>query len=337
MRHTPDLYEVSHGSPEREAIWTWLLDGPFLDEVAMRARLDEATRSSDLQPFAVVDRTTGKAVGMACYLAIEPAARRLEVGFIWYALSHRGGAANDEAMLLMLGEAFDRLGYRRVEWKCDAENERSRRAALRLGFTFEGVFRQHMIVKGRNRDTAWFSLLDSEWPAAKARLEAAVAQPPSSTQSFQAHAAAANDSTTATVRRFAMRPKSAARLRPLACPHSAHGTRSAPTSAVNSPNGWLTNASTKRPREASATEVVTPQPGHGTSSTFMVRHGGSPRRSWVPWPLGSGSTNTPNVTNPARATTAAASSSQCSGPRSGTRPLNPAPGAGRKQPYSWKS
>ena len=176
-RHTASLYAVSHGDAEREAIWTWMPDGPFATEAEMRERLRERIASPDLQPLAVVERATNRAIGMACFMAIEPGARRLEVGFIWYGLDHRGGAANNEAMLLMLGEAFDRLGYRRVEWKCDADNERSRRAAVRLGFTFEGLFRQHMIIKGRNRDTAWFSMLDSEWPAARARLEQAVASP----------------------------------------------------------------------------------------------------------------------------------------------------------------
>ena len=168
--HTPDLFAVSSGTPEAEAIWNWMPDGPFADASSMSTVLRERAESPDLLAFAVVDRATSKAVGMACYLAVEPGARRLEVGFIWYALSHRGGSANNEVMLLMLGEAFERLGYRRVEWKCDALNERSRRAALRLGFTFEGIFRQHMIVKGKNRDTAYFSMLDSEWPQTKAAL-----------------------------------------------------------------------------------------------------------------------------------------------------------------------
>lgn len=171
--HSADLFAVSSGSPEAEAIWDWMPDGPFADAGSMAALLGERAGSPDLLAFAVIDRATQRAIGMACYLAVEPAARRLEVGFIWYALSHRGGRTNNQVMLLMLGEAFERLGYRRVEWKCDALNERSRRAALRLGFKFEGVFRQHMIVKGKNRDTAYFSMLDSEWPDAKAALQRA--------------------------------------------------------------------------------------------------------------------------------------------------------------------
>jgi RimJ/RimL family protein N-acetyltransferase len=110
-------------------------------------------------------------VGMAAFLNIVPEHRRLEIGHIWYAPSAQRTEANTETAYLMMREAFDELGYRRVEWKCDALNARSRAAALRLGFTFEGVFRAHMIVRGRNRDSAWFSLLDTEWPAVRDALE----------------------------------------------------------------------------------------------------------------------------------------------------------------------
>jgi RimJ/RimL family protein N-acetyltransferase len=110
-------------------------------------------------------------VGMAAFMNIVPEHRRLEIGHIWYAPSAQRTEANTEAAYLMMREAFDELGYRRVEWKCDALNERSRAAALRLGFAFEGVFRKHMIVRGRSRDSAWFSLLDAQWPAARAALE----------------------------------------------------------------------------------------------------------------------------------------------------------------------
>ena len=104
---------------------------------------------------------------MASFLNLDERMRRIVFGHIWYAPVAQRSEANTEAVYLMLAEAFDELGCRRVEWKCDALNERSRAAALRLGFTFEGVFRQHMIVKGRNRDTAWFSMLDGEWPSAR--------------------------------------------------------------------------------------------------------------------------------------------------------------------------
>jgi RimJ/RimL family protein N-acetyltransferase len=108
---------------------------------------------------------------MVSFLNVDAAMRRLELGHIWYAPAAQQTEANTEATYLMLRESFEELGHRRVEWKCDALNARSRSAALRLGFTFEGVFRQHMIVKGRNRDTAWFSMLDGEWPPARGAFE----------------------------------------------------------------------------------------------------------------------------------------------------------------------
>jgi len=172
-----DLYDGSHGSPEVEALWTYMGYGPFPGKPAMLDWLRSCAASSDPLFLTVCDKGTGARLGMASFLAIWPSMRRLELGHIWYVLHAQGTGVNREAVYLMLCEAFDRAGYRRVEWKCDSMNERSRRAALGLGFTFEGVFRQHMIVKGRNRDTAWYSLLDREWPAVKASLEAAVLAP----------------------------------------------------------------------------------------------------------------------------------------------------------------
>ncbi len=121
--------------------------------------------------FAITDNASGTVVGQASYLRIDPGNRVIEVGNIIFtpALQHTVGAT--EAMFLMARHVFDDLGYRRYEWKCNALNQPSRRAALRLGFTFEGIFRQHMIVKGRNRDTAWFGMLDLEWPRLRANFE----------------------------------------------------------------------------------------------------------------------------------------------------------------------
>jgi RimJ/RimL family protein N-acetyltransferase len=110
---------------------------------------------------------------MLSFLAIRPEMRSVELGHIWYVPKAQGMGINTEAVYLMLREAFEQ-GYRRVEWKCDSLNARSRHVAEKLGFTFEGVFRQHMIVKGRNRDTAWFSMLDGEWPRARESLEEAL-------------------------------------------------------------------------------------------------------------------------------------------------------------------
>ena len=121
--------------------------------------------------FAILDNPSGKAVGYASYMRIEPVHRVIEVGSILYTPRLQQTTLATEAMYLMARHVFEDLGYRRYEWKCNALNAPSRRAALRFGFTFEGIFRQHMIVKGRNRDTAWFSMLDSEWPVRKANFE----------------------------------------------------------------------------------------------------------------------------------------------------------------------
>lgn len=168
--HAGALYEASHG-PEREDLWRYLFDGPYPDQATFEARLKQMAGSRDPLFFTILDNATGKPVGYASYLRIEPAHRCIEVGSILFtpALQRTPGAT--EAMYLMARHVFDDLGYRRYEWKCNALNEPSRRAAQRLGFTFEGIFREHMIIKGRNRDTAWFSMLDSEWPARKASFE----------------------------------------------------------------------------------------------------------------------------------------------------------------------
>ena len=164
------LWDGSHdGSPQADRLWTYMYE-PFADRAAMREWLDGCAASSDPLFMTIESRDAGP-VGMAAFMNIAPEHRRLEIGHIWYAPSAQRTEANTEAAYLMMREAFDELGYRRVEWKCDALNARSRAAALRLGFTFEGVFRAHMIVRERNRDSAWFSLLDTEWPAAGKALE----------------------------------------------------------------------------------------------------------------------------------------------------------------------
>jgi RimJ/RimL family protein N-acetyltransferase len=166
-----ELYACSHGGAEVERLWTYLPYGPFASQEAMRRWLVACAASADPLFLAVTDLGLGRRVGMTSFLSIVPAMRRLELGHIWYAPTAQRTKVNTEAMYLMLGESFDRLACRRVEWKCNALNERSRAAALRLGFAFEGVFRQHMIVKGRNRDSAWFAMIDRDWPAIKANME----------------------------------------------------------------------------------------------------------------------------------------------------------------------
>lgn len=168
--HAAALYAGSHG-PENEHVWRYLWNGPFPNRAAFDLQLNQYAKSEDPFFFAIVDNSSGSAVGYASYLRIEPAHRVIEVGHILYTPRLQRTVGATEAMYLMARYVFEDLGYRRYEWKCNALNAASRSAALRLGFTFEGIFRQHMIVKGRNRDTAWYSTLDSEWPARKAAFE----------------------------------------------------------------------------------------------------------------------------------------------------------------------
>ena len=166
-----ELYEGSHGSDIKEQIWTYMSYGPFDSTHSMQKWLAEGVGSNDPLFFTVHHLESKQRVGMVSFLNIVSDMRRLELGHLWYSPESQRSNVNTEAMYLMLCEAFDRLKYRRVEWKCDSLNERSRAAALRLGFKFEGIFRQHMIIKNRNRDTAWYSMLDSEWAAIKKNME----------------------------------------------------------------------------------------------------------------------------------------------------------------------
>lgn len=154
------------------ANWTYLAYGPFQEMAEYREWMKKTCLGDDPMFFAVIDGGSGSAVGVASYLRIEEAAGVIEVGHINYSPALQRTPAATEAMYLMMRRVFDELGYRRYEWKCDALNAPSRRAAERLGFRFEGIFRQATIYKGRNRDTAWFSILDTEWPAQKAAFEA---------------------------------------------------------------------------------------------------------------------------------------------------------------------
>ena len=173
-RDAPPLFAATHGAPEREAVWDFMAYGPFVTAEAMAGWMDRCAGSSDPLFFVVADAKDGAPLGMASFMSMVPEMRRIELGHIWLEPRAQGTGALPDLVHLMLREAFEVLGYRRVEWKCDARNERSRRAALGLGFTFEGTFRQHMIVKGSNRDTAWFSMLDGEWPQAGPALEARI-------------------------------------------------------------------------------------------------------------------------------------------------------------------
>jgi RimJ/RimL family protein N-acetyltransferase len=168
--HAAALYSGTHG-PDSESLWLYLGEGPFSDRAAFSAYLEKRAKSEDPLSFTIIDKASTQAAGHASYMRIVPEHRVIEVGNIFYTTRLMHSAAGTEAMYLMAKHAFEDLGYRRYEWKCNALNEPSRRAALRLGFSFEGIFRQHMIQKGRSRDTAWYAMLDREWPARKARFE----------------------------------------------------------------------------------------------------------------------------------------------------------------------
>ncbi len=208
-RHSAAIWNAVRGHDE---VWTWLADGPYASESALRAALAEKQASQNAVFLAILPTPDSRdpnspyvpspyvpspyvpgpyipsphpAAGYASYMRIEPAHGVVEVGNILLSPSLQRTTAATEAMYLMARHVFDDLGYRRYEWKCNAENEPSRRAALRLGFSFEGIFRQHMVIKDRNRDTAWFAMLDREWPARIRAFEAWLDQSNFDAKGFQ--------------------------------------------------------------------------------------------------------------------------------------------------------
>ncbi len=156
-----------HAVRDDDSLWTYMGYGPFAGEAAFVRWLEERAALGDPYSYAVVDRARAAATGIVTLMEIRPAMRVIEIGNIVYAPLLQRTPAATEAQYLVAAYVFGTLGYRRYEWKCNDLNAPSRRAALRLGFTFEGIFRQHMIIKGRNRDTAWYSMLDTEWPKRK--------------------------------------------------------------------------------------------------------------------------------------------------------------------------
>lgn len=184
-RDSDALHAVSNGSAltigersiapyDSEAIiWRYMLAGPFADADAMRAYLLPQVNATNGLCYCVFDQATGQPVGVVNYMNNVPDHLKIELGSIWYSPIVQRTPANTEATYLLLKHAFA-LGYRRVEWKCDARNERSRAAALRMGFRFEGIQDYHFIIKGRSRDTAWFRILDHEWADVKAHLESLI-------------------------------------------------------------------------------------------------------------------------------------------------------------------
>ena len=181
-RDVPTLFELTRGdaldvgSRHIEAfdpetwIWRYLAYGPYQKPEEMAAALQPLIDAPDMLCLVVTDLHLGVPVGSACLMNNVPAHLKIELGHIWYSPIVQRTGVNLEATYLMLKHCFD-LGYRRVEWKCDALNERSMRSALRMGFTYEGIQEQHFIIKGRNRDTAWYRIVSEEWEGVKGKLE----------------------------------------------------------------------------------------------------------------------------------------------------------------------
>jgi len=169
-RHARQLYDANALDPEGR-MWTYLFSGPFASFEEYLAWLEPRPASEDPLFFAFVDKGRAQAVGTGAYLRIDTGNGVVEVGRLAFSPPMQRSPVATEAMYLMMKNAFE-LGYRRYEWKCDSLNAASRRAAERLGFTFEGIFRQAIVYKGRNRDTAWYSIVDKEWPALGAAFRA---------------------------------------------------------------------------------------------------------------------------------------------------------------------
>jgi RimJ/RimL family protein N-acetyltransferase len=171
-RDAEALYAQSHPPLADPGLWTYLPNGPYRDPAELQDALRVAAASDDPLFFTLVTLPEDQPAGVASYLRMTPDHGVIEIGHIWFGASVRRTTAATEAIYLLAVHAFDDLGYRRLEWKCDSLNQASRRAAERFGFRFEGVFRRHMVVKGRNRDTAWFAITDDEWSAVRAGFRA---------------------------------------------------------------------------------------------------------------------------------------------------------------------
>jgi RimJ/RimL family protein N-acetyltransferase len=169
-RHAAELHDA-YSHAENGGDWTYMPVGPFDDFASYRAYVDPVSASSDPLHYAVVDKKTLRAIGTLALMRIDPNNGVIEVGSVAFSPLLKQTAISTEAQYLFMKHVFDDLGYRRYEWKCDSLNAPSRRTAARLGFEFEGIFRQAIVYKGRNRDTAWFSIIDKEWPARRAAFE----------------------------------------------------------------------------------------------------------------------------------------------------------------------
>jgi RimJ/RimL family protein N-acetyltransferase len=170
-RHADALFRAAEGAASDPLLWRYLPYGPFDDPDTFREWVRTNSESTDPLFHAVVP-TGGEASGQTSFLRIDPAHGAIEIGHIWFGGSIQRSPATTEAIFLLASHAFDGLGYRRLEWKCNARNARSRAAAERLGFTYEGTFRNHTVVRDRNRDTAWYSIIDEEWPGVRDAFQA---------------------------------------------------------------------------------------------------------------------------------------------------------------------
>lgn len=170
-RHAAELFEAGHTGEGASRIWDYVNYGPWPDVESYAATLREQSASFDPIFYAIRSRESGKATGQASFLDIHPQNGVIEIAHVWFAPELQRTRAATEALFLLLRHAMDELGYRRMQWRCNALNTKSREAARRLGFRFEGIFYNHLIFKGMNRDTAWYSILDDEWPEVRRIIE----------------------------------------------------------------------------------------------------------------------------------------------------------------------
>ena len=169
-RHAAQLF-AAYAEDREGRLWSYLPRGPYVSLDEYRRWAEDAAARDDPFTHAIIDNASGEAVGTAAYMRIEPAIGVIEIGSITYSPRLQRRPAATEAMYLLMRRVFDELGYRRYEWKCDSLNAPSRAAAQRLGFRYEGLFRQASMTRGRNRDTAWYSVIDREWPGLRAAFE----------------------------------------------------------------------------------------------------------------------------------------------------------------------
>ena len=170
-QHGDDLAERITGT-EHDALWDYMPIGPFADLEQLQAIYEPVRERSDWVTMVILDKATERALGMCSFMRIRPQYGSVEIGCVVFGHDLQKKTGATEAVYLMAKYAFETLGYRRFEWKCHNENDASKQAALRFGFTYEGLFRKDMMFKGRNRDTAWYSMIDDEWPVIRAAFEA---------------------------------------------------------------------------------------------------------------------------------------------------------------------